>query len=254
MTVHYSLYRNHLKTGEEEYAARTMSLGTIGLEEIAEAIVSLGTTVTKTDVLAVLEGMCQVSEAKLVEGFRVQLGGVAELFTRIKGIFTGPNDGFDPSRHKIDVGANPGTRVRRAIETLAVVEKDETILPKPSPMSYTDFETGETGGEVSSNYLGTIEGLRLKVNEDNPDEGVYFINTSTSAETKVAKYDTNLPKQLKFKNPALDDGTYWLEVRRRFTEEGVLRVGRLDGTLAVGPPPPAKGNGSKKKKRALARA
>ena len=82
--------------------------------------------------MAVLEDFLLASQALLLKGFRVNITGLVDLFPRIKGIFTGPLDDFDPSRHRVDLGANPGALLRTIVREQGTVSKDEAIIPVPN--------------------------------------------------------------------------------------------------------------------------
>lgn len=194
-------------------------------------MIDQGSTVTKPDILAVLEDAIKATESCLLDGYRVQLGGLCELFPRIKGVFNGITDTFDPSRHRLDVGANPGARVRRAVREGAIVTKAETIKPAPALLEYVDLGSGETNGRITSGNISTINGHRLKFHPDQDDNGIYFVNIDTAAEVKVTAIQKNKPGQLVFLAPSVPNGQYYLEVRIRFRDSAELRTGRLNEIL-----------------------
>ena len=256
MPLNYALYPNKTAPTPGLYAARIQPTLRIGLEQLAERIVDMGTTVRKADVLAVLENMCQACENYLVEGARIRIGGIVELYPTIKGNFTGSTDDFDPNRNTIDVGACPGSRVRKNVRSRATVEKLSTVLPSPEVLEYVDTATGLKNSEVTPLNIGTINGNKLKYDDTVGTEGIYFVNASTSAETKVNTVQKNMPGELVFLVPGLATATYYLEVRKHFTPDGDLRTGRLGSTLDVPPVAVTSGNGGnkKKKKRQLVKA
>ena len=236
MSINYSLYENKLPAAGDTYAARVQNKGSIGLEEIADRIINLGTTVRKADILAVLENTCQVCEDALLDGTRVNVGGVFDLFTSIKGVFDDITDSFDPTRHSVEVAAAPGSRVRKTIQENATVEKQQTILPQPSLLQFQDFATDTTNTSITPNNNGAIYGSRLKYNPDDPTEGIFFVD-SFGAATKVTAVIKNKPSELIFMNPPLSgaENPYTLEVRVHFTENGDLRVGKLSSSLTALP-------------------
>ncbi len=236
MTINYALFENHLTSDPEDYAAQVRITGSAGLEVVAQRMVDQGSTVTKPDILAVLEDAIKAIESCLLDGNRVQLGGLCELFPRIKGVFNGITDTFDASRHRVDVGANPGARVRKTVREGATVTKTETIKPAPALLEYVDLGSGETNGKITSGNIGTINGHRLKFNPDQNDNGIYFVNIDTAAEVKVTTIQKNKPGQLVFLAPGMPDGQYYLEVRTRFRDSAELRTGRLDEILESAEP------------------
>ena len=235
MTIHYALFENSLTTDPDDYAAQVKTVGSVGLEEIADRIIDQGSTVTKPDILAVLEDSVKATGSLLLEGFRVNMGGLFEMFARIKGVFNGITDTFDPSRHYVDVGANPGSRIRNTVRDDAVIEKVETILPAPAPLEYVDLESGETNSTVTPGNIGTVNGHRLKYDDTQADEGIWFV-AEVGGETKVTAVQKNKPGELVFLVPTLVNGYYTLEVRAQFSKDGEVRTGVLDSPLLVGPP------------------
>jgi len=231
MAIHYALFENHLTSDPDDYAAQVRITGSVGLEAGAQRMIDQGSTVTKPDILAVLEDAIKATESCLLDGYRVQLGGLCELFPRIKGVFNGITDTFDASRHRVEVGANPGGRVRKTVREGATVTKVETIKPAPALLEYVDLGSGETNGRITSGNIGTINGHRLKFNPEQDDEGVYFVNVDTAAEVKLTAIQKNKPGQLVFLTPTVPSGQYYLEVRTRFREPAELRTGRLDEML-----------------------
>jgi len=231
MAINYALFENHLTSDPDDYAAQVKITGSADLEALAERMIDQGSTVTKPDILAVLEDTIKATESCLLDGYRVQLGGLCELFPRIKGVFNGITDTFDASRHRVDVGANPGVRVRKTVRVGATVTKIETIKPAPALLEYVDLGSGETNGTITSGNIGTINGHRLKFNPEQDDEGIYFVNIDTGAEVKLTAIQRNKPGQLVFLVPTVPGGQYYLEVRTRFRDSAEIRTGRLDEVL-----------------------
>ena len=164
-----------------------------------------------------------------------------DFFPRIKGVFTGATDSFDPARHRVDVGANPGGELREAVQSEATVEKVEALKPAPNPIEYRDIASDEINDTATVGNIGQLSGNRLKFDPGEADEGLYFVATA-GGETKVTSVQKNKPSQLVFLVPAaLGPGTFHLEVRARMdrgTSARELRVGRLDATLTSIPLPP----------------
>ena len=86
MTIKYALFENHLTSEPNQFSARVRFTGSVGLDMLAQRILDQGSTVTRPDILAVLENMIMATEGYLLEGYRVNLGGMCELFPRLKGV------------------------------------------------------------------------------------------------------------------------------------------------------------------------
>jgi len=231
MTIDYALYKNNLTEETSLYAARVLLTSSADLEVIADRIVEQGSTVTRTDIIAVLEGSVSAVQNLLLEGARVNFGGLFDLYPKIKGKFNSVTDHYDPSRHKVDIGATPGSRVRKFIRDNAAVGKLDTVLPKPLVLEYFDLGTGTTNTAVTSGNIGTLRGSRLAFDAANADEGIFLIDATAGTEVKVTQIQKNKPSELVFMVPDFAFTSLFVEVRKHFTPEGELRAGRLDATL-----------------------
>jgi hypothetical protein len=235
MPIHYALFENNVTSDPNDYAAIVQVIDSADLDALIRRMVDRGSTTTRADILAVLEDAIGASESLLLDGMRVNFGGLVELFPRVRGVFSGATDVFDPARHSLDVGANPGNRVRQTVRDSASVTKDEAVKPSPNPIEFFDIGSGTTNDQVTAGNIGQLSGSRLKYHEAAGDEGVYFLPTGGGAETKVTTLQKNKPAQLVFLVPAgLLPGTYNLEVRARIATGTELRVGRLDPVLTAG--------------------
>ena len=231
MTISYALFENHLTSDPDDYLAQVKTNGTADLEQIAQRMIDQGSTTTKADILAVLEDTIKACESYLLDGFRVDFGGMCKLTGSVSGVFNGITDSFDPSRHRIDVNASVGKRIRKTVRQDATVEKVETVLPSPSPLEYVDLASGETNNSITAGTIGTLNGHRLKFNPAQADEGLFLID-AVAAEHKITAIQKNKPAQLVFSVGGAALGDCHLEVRARLGDDtSELRTGRLDATL-----------------------
>jgi hypothetical protein len=91
---------------------------------------------------------------------------------------------LNSSRHRIELGAGPGIRLRKAFGEQATVTKIETDISSPSLLSFEDLASGQIDSTVTPGNIGVINGHRLKFDPIQGDEGVYFINTADGPSTK----------------------------------------------------------------------
>ena len=155
MPIHYALFENNLTSDPSDFAAIVQSVASVDLDGVVDRMVERGSTTTRADILAVLEDAIGASESMLLDGMRVNFGGLIELFPRVRGVFTGATDAFDPARHSLDVGANPGSRVRKTVRDNAAVVKDEATKPTPNPIEYRDI-----GSDTTNDTVGWVGGYK----------------------------------------------------------------------------------------------
>jgi len=233
MPIQYLLQPSHLTGAPDRYVAHVRVTASFELEAVVDRIIARGSTVTRADVLAVLEDTVAVCEDILIEGGRVNLGGLCQLFPRVKGLFDGLTDTFDPGRHRVDAAAVPGTRLRQTLRKKASLERLPPPDTAPNPVMFHDVTSGTDNGPLTPGGIGAASGNRLKFHPENLDEGVYFRPVS-GPETRVDHVQTNYPKKLVFQIPAtLIPGPYRLEVRARHRPSSDLRTGLLQKQLQV---------------------
>ena len=138
MPIHYALFENNITSDPDDFAAIVQAVDSADLDRIVQRMLERGSTTTTADILAVLEDTIGACESMLLDGMRVNFGGLVELFPRMRGVFTSATDTYDPARHSLDVGANPGSRVRKAVRDNATVVKEEAVKPAPNPIEYRD--------------------------------------------------------------------------------------------------------------------
>jgi len=233
MPIKYALFENNVTADPDDYMAIVQIGGSAESGDLVQDIIDQGTTVNRPDILAVTAALKLACQRRVEQGQRVNYFGMVEFFPRVKGIFTGATDTFDPARHHIDIGANPGSELREAVRKGATVEKVEAVKPSPNPIEYRDIGSDTTNDQITAGNIGQLSGSRLKFDPGQADEGVFFVATA-GGETKVATVQKNKPAQVVFLVPAtLVAGTYNIEVRARIAGGTELRTGRLDPVLTV---------------------
>ena len=239
MSIKYALFENHVTSDPNDYAGVVQITGSADGDDLVQDIIDQGSTVTKADILAVTADLKLALQRRIEMGQRVSYFGMSEYFPRVKGVFNGATDPWDPARHHLDVGTNPGSDLRDAVRAGATPERVTAVKPAPNLVEYHDFGSDTSNDTVTVGGAGRIAGSRLKFDAAAADEGIYFVATA-GGETKVSMVTYNKPARLDFTVPAtLLPGTYNLEVRARQGEPPAgpdnreLRVGRLDAVLTV---------------------
>lgn len=235
MPIRYHLVENRLTANPNDYYALVEPIGSLDLDGVAARMVAAGSTVTEADIRAVFTDFVAQVKSALTEGYRVNIGDLANLYPSISGVFEGLEDRFDPTRHTLNLNANAARGAITALREHAHTEKTEATLPMPVLLSFVDLGSGTSNATATPGNIGTLNGSRLKFNPaaEEADEGVFFINTTDGTATQASIVQKNVPKQLVFLVPALPSGSYRLEVRTRFNRNKDLRTGSLDKVLTV---------------------
>ena len=130
--------------------------------------------------------LAQQIEDALQEGYNV-VTPLVNYRMSIRGVFEGPLDGFDESRHRLLPRLLPGKRLRKALRDVPVA-KVRSEKPRPQPLMYLDIATGVSDDIVTPGGVGQVAGDRLRFDPADPDEGIFFVsgeNGTTRVETMV---------------------------------------------------------------------
>lgn len=230
MSTNYVLHENKLTSDPNDYMARVRPTGTADFDDIVSRIIERGSTVVKSDILSVLEDFNSAVESILLEGRNVNMP-LANFKVAIKGTFNGLEDSYDSTRHKIVASASPGSRLKKTISDQMKVSKQESSKTEPTPQVFINHNTNERNSTVTPGGMGEIIGYRLKFDESDTQQGIFFI-AEDGTETRAQIVGANQPSKLLFIIPELTAGDYSIEVRSIYNENE-LRSGSLDETVTV---------------------
>lgn len=197
-TVRYTLIGNFL-TKARDFRARVLSTRTATIDDVVEHIVQQGSTVTRSDILSVLEGYYRAVEHLLLGGARVKTP-LAKFSISIKGTFKHHFDPFDPERHQVTGKVSIGARLKKAIHTRVRVERKWRGSNRPDPLEFFDITSGERDGTLTPGGIGKVTGHRLKIDPDDETQGIFFVNADGDL-TRVTLLAENSPAKLIFEIP-----------------------------------------------------
>ncbi len=232
MSISYVLSENNLTDEPNSYVARVQPTGTAELDNVIARMIERGSTVTKADILSVLEEYYSAIESMVLEGVNVNTP-LANYGASIKGIFNGATDSYDPSRHQVAGTVSPGKRYRKTIRERGQTTKREARKPTPNPVVYVDVNSGERDSLLTPGGMGQIVGHRLKLDPADPAQGIFLI-AANGIEARIPTVGKNTPSELMFLiPPVLPAGEYTLQVRAAIYDGEQVRNGTLSATLTV---------------------
>ena len=223
----YVLAENALTLNPDGFVAVVSNSRTRNLDDVVDMMIAEGTGLTRPQAYAYFEKLIQIVEYYIEDGDRV----VTPLFCvkpAISGVFNGPNDFFDPSRHSINIRTSSGLRLKE-LPSKIKLEKTDVMQPIPILRSYFDGINKTVNTTAVSDGYGTIRGTNLRFDLDDNRLGVFFIPVENpSEEIPMSGYLEILPSKLHFRIPVLSPGVYKVIVRtlsRNGLDElqGVLR-------------------------------
>ncbi|MGG8496850.1 DNA-binding domain-containing protein [Tenacibaculum sp. TC6] len=209
----YYLIENKL-TEETNYLARVLTERTINQEELIEKMLQKRNLVSKTDIVAVLNSFYEEIIEAVEEGDNINLP-IVNIGYSISGVFETEEDSFNPDTHKLHVNLNGGKLINEAKSTIPL----QRIAP---PITTTvinnckDLVSNTSNTTLTPNGLFELNGIRLKVDGDKDEVGVYFV-AEDATETKVVYIAQNGYKKIIGQIPTLAAGTYKVRIKTQAT-------------------------------------
>jgi hypothetical protein len=128
--IRYRLVETPIKKdGRVCYAARAV-VRPMGLAQIAEQMVREGSKYAEHEIVGIAEQMMDVIIYQLRSGYSVNFGSVMRFRPSIKGRFESKEDTFDLKEHQLRVAVSAGSRLRNALDGVAVECVDEVKMPE----------------------------------------------------------------------------------------------------------------------------
>jgi hypothetical protein len=219
-----------------DHMAQTVNVRTYGEPEIVEQMLKRGASLTKSDLLAANQLRTEVVLDLLADGCSVNTG-LCIMSPSISGVFQGAGDGFDSSRHRVNINIYPTSATREMAKKIRV-QKVQVADPSPYIVEVKDAVSGTANEMLTPGGILELRGSRLKFIAENPSNGLFLIPES-GGEVRVEVVAENKPARLMALIPAnLAPGTWYVEVRTTFSqgnakESKQLKTGRFAKPLNV---------------------
>ena len=229
----YSLIENLLTERPDDYTALVQPASSYDKEAVIAALLRRGTSLTRTDILAVLNGIEETVTDIIETGGTINTPLICTSFS-ISGVFEGPLDTFDATRHKLNINITKGTLLRD-LEAKIALEKTSAVSPQPQILEVKDSVSGKVNEILTPNGVVELFGNNIKIAGDNADCGLWFVPDSGEA-LKAQVVIQNKPSTLIAMIPALTAGTYTLKVVTQHTGGVLLKQPKIcifDKSLVV---------------------
>ena len=148
------------------------------------------------------------------------MDGVSQISPRVSGVWETENSPYDEKIHKRNVDMIPTSELRNALEsiTVKVLGAKETTA---KIASVTDTATGLTDGTLTIGDDVLIEGEKLKVDEKDPLQGVFFVTEDGTEHKTERRLSLNKPSQLMARVPKnMPEGKVTIKVRTKYSGSG----------------------------------
>ena len=219
-------------TDKTLYRANVQTNGTLGRDELAERLA----TRTKQDVSLwkyFLDALSDEIGIQLLAGYRVNLGQLTTGFA-IRGAFMSEDEAFDPARHQLVATIRTLDPLKGAMS--AVSPENVTLGLTCTVAAVMDAVTKRLS-EITGTNRVLIQGQKLGISPDNPDEGVWLADPKTGdivATATVERSDSQTVDCV-FSEPP-EPGVYTLVVacRNGMRESLKPATAKVEGVVVVG--------------------
>ena len=178
----YSLTRvSDAITDKVVYRANVQTNGTIGRDELAERLAAR----TKQDVSLwkyYIDALSDEIKVHLLAGYRINLGQLLTGFA-IKGSFKSEDEAFDPERHQLIATVRTLDPLRSAI---AAVSPENIVRGLTCIVAAAMDAVTKRLSEITGTNRLLLQGQRLGISPDNPDEGVWLSDPETGRTVATA--------------------------------------------------------------------
>ena len=216
----YSLTRvSDAITDKVVYRANVQTNGTIGRDELAERLAAR----TKQDVSLwkyYIDALSEELKTHLLAGYRINLGQLLTGFA-IKGSFKSEDEAFDPERHQLIATVRTLDPLRSAI---AAVSPENIVRGLTCIVAAAMDAVTKRLSEITGTNRLLLQGQRLGISPDNPDEGVWLSDPETGRTVATATVERSDDQTIDcfFEEPPAP-GTYTLVVSCRNGERESLK-------------------------------
>ena len=228
--IKYYARRATMLVGQVKFFAQVVTTRVIDLDELVRLIEETGSTLTRTDIKAVLEILARVIAGQMRMGHKVVTPfGVFSL--KIKGGLDGPDDIYRVGRNTIEGRVALGAEVKKLLQAAVTFEKIDNPKVLPEPQRFTDAKSGLDDMVVSSGMPARIKGKRLKFDLADEKQGVFFVSGETAIRASI--YLEAADRKIVFNTPQLEKGkSYDVQVRTVNTVGKVVK-GEMERELVA---------------------
>jgi len=171
----------------------------IGISQgrLIDYMAAIGTTVTKTDILAVKRLECEAVRHFLLLGHTVNMD-ICNIGLSIGGVFNSDDDQFDEKHHTVRVWLSPGKFLNTLTSKDFELKKIYSDNPHPSIKDLFDFKSKTENKILTPGGEARITGNDLKFSTDDSDLGIFIIPERKKIE-EIIKSDGNGPQRKEIK-------------------------------------------------------
>jgi len=232
MKIKYYLVDNLMTDDPNDCRAQVTGYEAITENEIFDYITRKGSGITTAEAKANYQEIIEAHEYFLKQGYGINTEFI-NARPSIQGVFKDKNDSFDSSRHQVKFKVHLGKRYNQTALDIKV-EKVEPVSNAPVPSDLEDLTSGTINDVITPGGVATLTGTRLKFDQADINQGLFFVASNGAATTRVSKVIDIKSSKVIFMIPAeLVNGEYTLEVRILPYGNKEIKKGALEDKLTI---------------------
>ncbi|MDR7796825.1 DNA-binding domain-containing protein [Riemerella anatipestifer] len=216
------------KDDPNDFVAVPLLGGSLGITEIVNALKKEGMEIQTETAVDIITRFNRKASELVLNGYSVNTG-LVYMRPAIKGVFYDKT--WDKEKHSVYVNVNQRLDLRKAVADTKV----EILGEQSSPMSVfsiTDKATGKADGTLTKGKNAEIKGTFIKIDGNDPKNGIVFKNLDNQNEVKLLAEHIvlNKPSRLLILIPTdLDAGNYELSITTQYSNgKTVLKEPRTE--------------------------
>ncbi len=186
MKIQYYLLPNSFNSPEDtRLVAKVKKPGILDQEDLIHAMLYKNTTLTRQDILCVLDLMRETVGEKILAGYSVH----TDLFragVSIRGDFSSHGEKFDRKKHRVCVNMNASLELQRKLAARAAVERVHRLYTTPSIDGVERLGGEREGDFFAPGDLLEVTGCALK--REDGKSPVYLFPVKEGADWKRDKF------------------------------------------------------------------
>jgi hypothetical protein len=232
MKIQYYLIENLMTPDPDDCRAQVTGYEVVTEKELIEFVTRKGSGVTTAEAKGNYEEFIGALDYFLKQGFGITTEFII-IQPVIQGVFINKDDKFDPHRHTIRYRSRLGKRYNRVTEDVKT-EKHEIPVLTPLPLSLEDISSTTVNDTITPGGTAILHGQRLKFNQDDPQQGIFFVIPEREEEFRVNRILSHNASQVVFLIPSnMPSNTYVLELRMLRPGNRHIQKGQLPDKLNV---------------------
>lgn len=227
MTIKYVVVPSPFESGK--FFVRTITDSTYTLEE-AIADITQETALTESEIRGVAAALARRRDEALLAGRKVDYGDLGRYTLRIRATLDRA-DALLPPDYGVDVAASLPRQTVVSLANRVTVERGQVSFHQPLAHSFYDAATKQKDTVYTAGASAWINGVFLKFDEDDAEQGVFFIAQDGAAARATIYVEIGNTK-VTFNTPAGLTGPQMVVLRLRRREGSALLacdpIGPLD--------------------------